>query len=341
MIEEIFKFPVQLGFDVATSITIIGSLIYFVYTTKKRIDEERFQRFDKNARAVAAEQLKESIKEMSKVFIDDIVASYDKTTSISGLKSNPSQKDPQEAISEKIKKSDNLEDILLNINLFNDNMGSFYELVQANRYTLIPVIDSIEEGSELVKVLKEQISNVISEYNKSNRGTSSLITELKNLSKIMDKLTESNNLKSFDEILENEEILNQLTPYAVSIVSDEDYYDWLWRYLPEGKEESFLHAIKTSSSTSEMSDEMKEVFTNCCIIVLKSLFEDRHWVYAGVLEKGINAHLRNTAVCKEILVNLSAILKYLLAKDGSHQSINSLISEYESETHFALKKEIR
>lgn len=46
LMESYFQVPIQLGFDIATSLTIIGSLTYFVISMRKRIREERQQRFD-------------------------------------------------------------------------------------------------------------------------------------------------------------------------------------------------------------------------------------------------------------------------------------------------------
>ncbi|MDT8879496.1 hypothetical protein RSO68_08445 [Halomonas saccharevitans] len=339
MINDFIDLPIQLGFDVATSLTIIGSLTYFVYTTKQRIDEERTQRFDKNARVVAAEQLKESIKELSKIFVNEVVDSGERTKSLSGYK-NGQGEDLLSAMSQRLGRDGAFEKTKSELSYFNEKVGKFYELIQTHRYSVIPVLDSIEENSDLVRILKRNIASVADEYNKHNR-VEHLLHELKGLHELILDIMKDNDLKGFEEILDNDELERKLLTRAASIVYDEHYFKWTWSFLPDGKEDLFLHEIQTTSSLSEMSEEMRGVFLNCCFAISKSLLDDSKRECSKAVVVGISKQQESAKVCKEILVTLSAILKYLLAKDGSHQSIESLISDYRGSDYFSLDEEIR
>ena len=170
----VFSSPIQLGFDIATSLTIIGSLFYFVITMRRRAREERSQRFDKQVRSTAAEQLSTSIDRLSALFIESVIGKSENFRRAFGL----SSRDGLEKETEILKMDGRVEDAVKELEEASEAVGNFYEVLHREKYSIIPVIDSIEDNEKLVDQFNKQMSQIANAYNRLNTSAKPLIRHL-------------------------------------------------------------------------------------------------------------------------------------------------------------------
>lgn len=338
LMESYFQVPIQLGFDIATSLTIIGSLTYFVISMRKRIREERQQRFDKQVRGVAAEQLRTSISKLSDLFIHKLIAALAEYDSALRVNQNVSHLDRE---IEALKDPERFERVLELLSEMRAANGEFYEILSAERYNIIPVIDSIEDDSQLVREFLEQLFKIAAVHGEQGREIQLLIRELKDLSTQIEKLCAENNIASAEALIQNDEVRGQLMPLAASVVYDEKYYHWTKSFIDDEEHEAFLHSISNTTSLAEMEESDRSRFINICVSLIGQLQRNPHRLFAQVLILGRDRQQDANKCCKEVMVTLSAILKYLLMRDSDDTKLHQLVATYKSAEYFDLEHQRR
>lgn len=339
-LSDIFNSSIQLGFDIATSLTIIGSLSYFVISMRKRAKEERVQRFDKQVRAVAAEQLRASIERLSELFIEEVIGQSTKFNRSFGLSSS-------ENFEREIKKLQKDGQVKLAFNLLgsaNSSIGEFYETLHKEKYNIVPVIDSIEDDSALVEQFNKQLDSINHAFNNQNRSAKALMGELITIAENISEYKTNHKLKNFQDFHKKADESDEFSKFmhsAASIFYDEDYLHWTPSFVSDEETEVLVDGIKNTTSINDMTEHCQNLFLNACVTLIKKLFDAPENLYVQVLYEASRQQNEANNACKEILINLSAILKYLLKTDNDHTSLIMLVERYKKEEYFGLDSTIR
>ncbi|MGI5310641.1 hypothetical protein [Rheinheimera sp. WS51] len=336
-----FSVPVQLGFDIATSLTIIGSLMFFLYTMRNNIKNEKAERFDKQARAVAAEQLKSSNSALSDIYINEVILHSEKLKRTIRLSKESNFEREMRALSSPEK----LDAALVALNNAQNAVGDFYEKLHVEKFNIIPVIDSIEDNSLLVEQFIEQLDRIADSYNKQSGFTVALINELKTLKEAMNQICKSNgieNKESFISLLsEKEEVFNLLRKYTMSIVLDVDYYDWTKSFVDEEDRALFKSALTALDNDEKLTEEMSNIISETFQQLLFGTYDSSTKYYAQIFFIATNNQKEANKSCKSVLATLSAILKYLLQKGGKDKNLNAILEQYKGENYFDIETKIR
>ena len=337
---DIFNSTIQVGFDIATSFTIIGSLAYFVISMRKRSKDERVQRFDKQVRSVAAEQLRVSTERLSKLFIEDVIGNSESLKRDLGVsKDNNFNREIRY-----LKKDGQLEKVMNGLEKANNAVGLFFEELHREKYNIIPVIDSIEDDSALVEQFNKQISNISAAYNEHFTSIKPLLHELISLADRIKRFQEEHNIQDFESLhTEGEKSgeWNEFTNLAASIFYDEAYLNWTKTFVDDEDMIALEQGVKNTSSLSEMDEKCKHLFLNGCYTLISKIFENPESMYAQVCFNATKQQSKSNTACKEVLINLSAILKYLLKSDSDDASLSTIVESYKSSKYFDLDNAIR
>ncbi len=336
----VFSQPIQLGFDIATSLTIIGSLSYFVFSMRRKAKEERIQRFDKQVRAVAADQLRVSLGKLSDLFIGSVIESSESFKRAFGL----SSQSDLERETRRLKMEGQTELSIERLESANDAIGKFYEELHKEKYNIIPVIDSIEDNSELVEQFNVQLSKISEAFNNQNNSTRALLHELRQLAadiKAMNNELNCDTFEDFHKRTQEEGVFDTLMEKASRVFYDDDYLYWTKTFVSDGKESGFEHAVRNTSSLREMDEENRSIFIQSCAFLISKLLENKENIYAQVFFEASRKQSESNKACKDVLINLSAILKYLLKSDTDTTSLFAIVECYKNENYFDLESAIR
>ncbi|WP_423186924.1 hypothetical protein ACO1PK_01510 [Alishewanella sp. d11] len=337
--EEIIKLPIQLGFDLATSLTIIGSLFFVIFRIQRSIKSERSQRFDKQARSVAATQLQLSVDILAKIFVEKVIKTSEKVKSnLVRFNANPST----ESLALDLKKDGRLAEVVLNFNDSRASIKCFFEMLHSEKYKIIPVIDAIEDNIDLVATFNEQLHKVEYFHDKHITGISCLLEDIYNLT-IAVGIAKNEHFKTS---IDNLDAVNEsaITKHVASIFFNPDYCYWVRNFVPEEDVSNLETLIKNYSSLKESPDELKSFYYTFCNTLVQSMFDDdnvKYKYFSQVIIRGLSKQDEMNKICKELLVTFSAILKYLLAKDSGSVKVSKIIELYKSESYFGLDKNLR
>lgn len=338
---DYFSVPVQLGFDIATSLTIIGSLMFFLYTMRKNIQNEKSERFDKQARAVAAEQLKNSNGALSELYINEVILHSEKLKRKINLSRESNFEREIRALSDPKK----LDSALVTLNDAQNAVGDFYEKLHIEKFNIIPVIDSIEDNSDLVEQFNEQLDAIADSYNKQSGFTVALIKELKALKDVMDKISEEHSVLSKDDLIKlisnDEQVYSELRKHTMSIVLDLDYYEWTKSFVDNEEKELFKEALMFLDNDKELSEEMSDLISQTFQQLLFGTYDSAVKYYAQIFIIATKNQSEANRACKSVLATLSAILKYLLQKGNKTSNLHEIVQQYKGEGYFDIETKIR
>lgn len=336
----LFSSSIQFGFDIATSLTIIGSLFYFVISMRRRSREERSQRFDKQVRAVAAEQLRRSIDPLASIFIDSVIRHSEEFKKAFGLSDNKGL----ETERQRLRKEGRAELAIEKLDNASNAVGDFFEVLHKEKYNIIPVIDSIEDDEKLVEQFNQQMHKIAMAYNNLNQSVSPLIKTLMSLSneiRSFCKDKEVSSYKEFHELTVEAEVFGSFLRHAGVIVYDEDYLFWTKSFIDDDLEAGFEDAVRDTSSLNEMTEEYRDIFIRICEAIVETAFEEPEKFYAQLFFAASERQKESNSECKEALINLSSILKYLLKSDHDSIKLSETIDQYKTDEYFNLSSSIR
>jgi seryl-tRNA synthetase len=331
---------VQLGFDMATSLTIVGAAVTWVIREKKQTEAEKVRGINQQVRSTSLKKVQDVLFEMEDKFsvlisetqtyenmIDNRVRKVDEQLDYSRL--NLAIKRDGGFL---VKAIDRLQSI-------REELGQFYELIQVRRYSLIPLLDAIEEGDKYICVFQQNIDEVGDAYNKVTSGNVSLLKELEAVISLLnnefgDELVDvSDDVKKelFQKISTDQKFMQPIQ----SIIYDEDYFYWVERFVPAGKEDDYLEKVVRSSKIED-TDLCSEVMVNFIL----ALIGKNHELISQVLRTASTSVMKARMECKDILISLSAI-SHKLVMDNNSESLNNVITKYESEEYFGRNVTIR
>lgn len=331
---------IQLGFDMATSLTIVGAAITWTIRQKKQAEAEKIRGINQNARSTGLQKVQDVLFEIEDKY-SILVSKTQAFEKSIDLRVRWSDGAPDFTRLNKmiIEDSDFLVASVDRLQDIREELGQFYELIQVRRYSLIPLLDAIKEGDKYIGVFKRNIDEVGDAYNAMGSRNVWLLKELHATITLLndeygDELTNvsdefSNTL--FEKIAANKKIRNAIQ----SIIFDKSYFYWVQRFVPDGKEEDFL---KNVVITDEIQD--RDLYIEVISNFISSLMKKNHELLSQVLETASNSVMQARIECKDILIALSAI-SHKLVMDNNNETLEQVIEKYDTEEYFGRNITIR
>ncbi|QDE32367.1 MULTISPECIES: hypothetical protein [Shewanella] len=331
---------VQLGFDMATSLTIVGAAVTWIIREKKQAEAEKVRGINQQVRSTSLKKVQDVLSEMEDKFsllinetqtyenmIDNRVRTVDEQLDFSRL--NLAIKRDSNFL---VKAIDRLQAI-------REELGQFYELIQVRRYSLIPLLDAIEEGDKYIGVFQQNIDEVGDAYNKVTSGNVSLLKELEIIISRLNEefgdqlidVTDDVKKELFQKISADDKYMQPIK----SIIFDEDYFYWVQRFVPSGKEDDYVEKVIRPSNIED-TDLCSEVIVHFIL----ALIGKNHELISQVLRTASVSVMKARIECKDILISLSAI-SHKLVMDNNGASLNNVIIKYDSKEYFGRDITIR
>jgi len=309
---------IEIGIDIATSVTIIISLIALVLETRRQTRKEREKGIDQNARNVAASHMGRVLENLSDAFIKRIVKS---SVNFENKVDRPFKRGGEEFLVKYIENDDDyLKNRKVELKELKDAVGEFFEDLHELKYQIIPVMDTLQGGGELIAALKKEISDIAKQSDSLGAGYLSLMNEY-------DALIEDINAS------ENAEEDEMVRKRIVDIARDVDYWAFTINFVPSEDEARCLELIEKD----ELKDEIVQTMMfNMMLSIIKNPSRIRVKILMLASMQAQEARIE----CKEILCNISAIYHVLISKDSGFK-ISDIVKKYKSENYFALDREIR
>lgn len=331
---------IQLGFDMATSLTIVGAAITWFIRERKQTEAEKIRGINQQVRSTSLKKIQDVLFEIEDKFsiLINKTQTFENNVDLRVRRSNDTldftrlNKTIREDSDFLVASVDRLQNI-------REELSEFYELVQVRRYSLIPLLDAIKEGDKYIGVFKRNIEEVGEAYNKMGAGNVSLLKELHALITLLnneygDELVDvPDDLKKalFQKIAGNEKITKAIR----SIIFDESYFHWVQTFVPTGKEEDFLERVVIPNEIEDM-----DLYTTVITSFILSLIKMNHELLSQVLLISSNLVMQARIECKDILIALSAI-SHKLVMDNNDETLEQVIEKYDTEKYFGRDITIR
>ena len=331
---------IQLGFDMATSLTIVGAAVTWIIGQKKQAEAEKIRGINQHARSTGLKKVQDvlfEIEDKYSILISKTQA-FEKNIDLRVRRTNGMLDFTR--LNQTIKNdsgflvvsADRLRDI-------REELGQFYELIQVRRYSLIPLLDAIKDGDKYIGVFKRNIDEVGEAYNKMGSDNLSLLKELNEVIVLLndeygDELIDVPDEligALFNKITANEKIIKAIN----SIIFDKSYFYWVQAFTPTGEEERFLEKVVVPNKIEDMK-LYSDVITNFIL----SLIKKNHELLSQVLASSSNSVMQARMECKDILIALSAI-SHKLVMDNNDESLEQVIEKYDAEGYFGRDTTIR
>lgn len=331
---------IQLGFDMATSLTIVGAAVTWIIGQKKQAEAEKIRGINQHARSTGLKKVQDVLFEIedkysiliskTQAFEKNIDLRVRRTNGILDFtRLNQTIKNDSGFL---VVSADRLRDI-------REELGQFYELIQVRRYSLIPLLDAIKDGDKYIGVFKRNIDEVGEAYNKMGSDNLSLLKELNEVIVLLNDeygdemidLPDELIGALFNKITANEKIIKAIN----SIIFDKSYFYWVQAFTPTGEEERFLEKVVVPNKIEDMK-LYSDVITNFIL----SLIKKNHELLSQVLASSSNSVMQARMECKDILIALSAI-SHKLVMDNNDESLEQVIEKYDAEGYFGRDTTIR
>ncbi|MDD2054304.1 hypothetical protein NPS46_17295 [Pseudomonas putida] len=331
---------IQLGFDMATSLTIVGAAVTWIIGQKKQAEAEKIRGINQHARSTGLKKVQDvlfEIEDKYSILISKTQA-FEKNIDLRVRRTNGMLDFTR--LNQTIKNdsgflvvsADRLRDI-------REELGQFYELIQVRRYSLLPLLDAIKDGDKYIGVFKRNIDEVGEAYNKMGSDNLSLLKELNEVIVLLndeygDELIDLPDEligALFNKITANEKIIKAIN----SIIFDKSYFYWVQAFTPTGEEERFLEKVVVPNKIEDMK-LYSDVITNFIL----SLIKKNHELLSQVLASSSNSVMQARMECKDILIALSAI-SHKLVMDNNDESLEQVIEKYDAEGYFGRDTTIR
>ncbi|MGI2000529.1 hypothetical protein ACRN9C_02185 [Shewanella frigidimarina] len=331
---------VQLGFDMATSLTIVGAAVTWVIREKKQAEAEKVRGINQQVRSTSLKKVQDVLFEME----DKFSVLINETQTYENMIDNRVRKVNDQLDFSRLNLAIKRDDQFLikaidRLQAIREELGQFYELIQVRRYSLIPLLDAIEEGDKYIGVFQQNIDEVGDAYNQVTSGNVSLLKELEAVISMLNKQFGDELVDVSDEV--KKEIFQKISTDETfmkpiqSIIYDEDYFYWVQRFVPAGREEDYLEKVVRPSKIED-----KELCSEVMIHFILALIGKNHELISQVLRTASGSVMKARIECKDILISLSAI-SHKLVMDNNGETLEKVIAKYESEEYFGRNVTIR
>ncbi|WP_028764895.1 hypothetical protein [Shewanella colwelliana] len=333
MIESLLTEKVQLGFDIATSATIIGALVSWGWESRRRAQKEQQIGINERARATSLDKVQEILSEFESSFSKLVLAGTKFETPVDRrVKSTDSGLDFSR-LSSRIEASDEfLQENIARLEEFREWVDIFYENIQKRRYSLIPVLDSLSDGREFLEAFLKDIEEISQLHNKLGSGWIGLLNEFNSVHLMAKELQENCQEEGFiNALIENEDYRRK----AFALILDADYCNWVRSFAPNEDKEEFVRLV-----TANQYDENMKLMFATYVNFSGNIIEKPSELYAQILYMASSEVQSARIECKDVLIKLSALSHKLLAND-QNRPLSAIVTEYESDKFFGKNSFIR
>lgn len=332
---------IQLGFDIATSLSIIFAALTVMISSLLRNRAERKRGINERVISTAHSRVLDITTEFEDFFSRLVQSSQKIEKNIDARIDYDEDEDEDERYSELRKElikngSSLLDETIENVKAYRASIGDYYETIQKRRYTLIPLLDSIPNEEKFVPILEKDMDAIATHFNGLGRGDISLIEELIIAQEYVDSIIDEQSSLSDDERLDflfNDEKMGQI---FISIFMDPDYLDFSMLFIHEDGEDDFAKLVTERKTEGFDQKYLKSAKANFIMGLIK-----RPMMYVAMLLGRISGRVQRCRIeCKDILIKLAAINHRLLVK-RSNVRLEMIIEKYESDGYFGRKSRIR
>lgn len=334
---------IQVGFDIATSLSIIFAALTVMTSSLLRSRAERKRGINERVISTAHSRVLDITTEFEDSFSLLVDSSQKVEKPIDARVDYESDDDNGNGNERYTKLSELLLDdasflstIIENITAYRNRMGEYYETIQKRRYTLIPLLDSIPNEEDFVTTLEKDIDEIGEQYNQLGSNDIYLIKELAETQEYAQSIIDSQSNLSDEEKLELLFTDEKMTKLVYSIFLDSDYLTWTKSFFKEEHHSSFENFLVNRDTTDIIAENLKLAHLN----FLLGLIRHPMRYVAQVLTRVSGRIQRSRIECKDILIKLASINLKLLVK-GSNVRLENIISKYESDKFFGRNRHIR
>ncbi|QIZ77063.1 hypothetical protein [Ferrimonas lipolytica] len=340
MLDNMLTEQVQLGFDIATSVTIIGALLSWGWESRRRASKERQLGLHEQARVASLEKVQSIVSEFETAFSDLVQAAHQFQAPIR-RRINVSSDNPFERLQQYITKNpesiDQFTERLAEIRL---GVDGYYEAIQKRRYSLVPVLDSLPGGKEFLASLQKDIQEIGDAHDQINSGYVALLKEFHAAAQKCEQIISETEFENPDDVSDKEKIQclldsNAYRQAAYWLVSDKDYDSWTNGFIPTDAKQEFEQR-REDKTLLENDDLLFNVYVNLASYIIKQ----PNASYAEILWLASKQVGQTTTECKDILIKLSALTHKLLVNNEDTE-LKKIIELYESDEYLGRETSIR
>lgn len=325
---------VQIGLDLATSLTIVGAAFSWYQTNKRSQRAERERGINEASRSVAAANTHQILIELSKQF-KDLVAQAQRIEKPIDLRF---RRGDLEAVVKALNDGDiKGADVLEDLTKFREQISEFYESTAAARYPLFPALYALPEAEskEAVEAFKTSYKQIGEVHNRLSGGYIAFFEEYQILVRAakayQEEAGEQNSPGGFYE---------RHTDKVNSILLDKDYADVVDALVPAGQEPLYRGIYEKLGTRVELTQAEKELLLEVALKLSVTMLKQPNRLQAVFLHNVSRSIQESRMECKKFLVELAAILARLLSKD-SGAPIQDIAEKLQGEGYFAVETEIR
>ncbi len=327
---------VQLGFDIATSVTIIGALISWSLESRRRASKERQLGLNEQARVASLEKVQTILSEFETSF-SDMVQSCTQFTSPIRRRVNTQSESPFAALERYLtNRPGEIDKLVESLEQIRHHVDIYYEAIQKRRYSLVPVLDSLSGGEKFLTALQQDIREIGHAHDSINTGYVALLKEFHQLTQYANSLLESAPQDVEDS--EKVDLLMNDGPFisrSYALLADADYDKWVDSFVPSGKEPEFRERRDNNTLTDNT-----QLLVHININLAGNLIRNQQRLYAQILWLACKQVSSAQVECKDILIKLSALTHKLMANNEETQ-LEDIIKLYESDEYFGRTSSVR
>ncbi|MBD5769471.1 hypothetical protein [Marinomonas colpomeniae] len=334
-----FLDSVQIGFDMATSLTIVGAAVTWFIRQKKQAAIDKERGISQQVKSTGLQKVQTVLLETENSF-SSLVTNTQKFEKMIDNRFQKHAEKPYRKLNLALTNDEGFFDKSVDLlEGIRKELGGFYEMIQVRRYSLIPLLDSINDGENYVSIFQKNIDDVGEAHNNVGSSNLSLLKELKGLIDMINEKydfkpdsIDDEQLKSlYSSAIDDSDILDKIK----SILFDEDYFEWLSSFVSEGSETAYLEKVIRSN---EIED--RELFHNVLTNFIVALFKRNIELISTVLVSASYNVMNARIECKDILISLSA-MSHKLVVNNDVEPLIAVIEKYNSNEYFSRDRSIR
>lgn len=311
---------IQFGLDLATSLAILGSALMFMWNQKRKNDQQKIQRMDASVRNVATEHIQKALHTLSRQFISGVVNTLNTPSIVC--------KGTLDDIEKRFSLQEGLASKMLDrFSEASDQLSSFSDEIEAYKYQIYPLLDTLGDGQREISLFKCQLSELISQFNTINRGALPLARQLERVLAFCTRHPMADGL--------NEEDTNKLLELAAQVMFDPDYAYWVNTFIADEDEKTYW------DDTSPQRQKVRQAALNNFIA---HAYEKPNRLRAQVFNHAYELYQDGRIMCKKFLIMLAAVNNTLLLGEGSkdaQQGPSAIAKRYASDDYFELGRTVR
>jgi hypothetical protein len=327
---EFTSSSIQLGFDIATSVTIIGAAASWWWESKRRAKIEKKQGMIDQVRSTSLEKILCIVEEFENAFSSVAQSSLKVLSGINTFGDHneyanhviESVKNGQVSLEEKIKYS--IE--------YRNRIDKYYETIQKRRYTLLPILESLDPNNKFFNSIREEINELFDQFADLNEIDLPLLSNLHELSEyIISQIKQDSGPGQSGPSLNLDK---EMYLKSAQIILNEDNVDFVSKYL--SKEQSLIYKQSMESGTELTNEQRNSIISE----FISWIVEDPKTMQGHALLNLTISITHSRRHSKSLLIKLSALTNKLLSNQDD-LDLELITKKFESDDYFAIDSRVR